>query len=175
MEAGSQSLPPESTFSSRFTGLLTEHDDDEAVELFPDIPIKEELVEEVMQELYKEITCSSTCANPSSSSSSSTPPSPSPTSLLAGNGESESCGASVSDLASTVMAGVEFVGSTERLVGVKAEFPSGSSPSSTLAVVEKGFGERDHQVVDGGDGGEVDDEWLGRLLNWGPVEIDSWL
>lgn len=165
MEAGTQ-YPPESNIfddiSGKFTELPTEQDD--AVELYPEIPIKEELIEEVMQELYKEITCSSNCTNQS--------PSPSTTSFVAGNGKSESCGASVSDLASTVMAGVEFVGSNERFVGVKTEFASGSSSSSTLAVVEKGFGEGDQ--VDGCDGVEVDDEWLARVLSWGPVELDSW-
>lgn len=165
MEAGSQ-YPPESNIfgdiSDKFTELPTEQDD--AVELFPEIPIKEELIEEVMQDLYKEITCSSKCTNPSSSS-------PSTTSFVAGIGKSESCGASVSDLASTVMAGVEFVGSTERFVGVKTEIAGGSS-SSTLAGVEKGFGEGDQ--VDGCDGEEVDDEWLARVLSWGPVELDSW-
>ncbi|KAF3447529.1 hypothetical protein FNV43_RR12715 [Rhamnella rubrinervis] len=165
MEASSQ-CPPESNIfddiSGKLTNLPTEQDD--AVELFPEIPVKEELIEEVMQELYKEIACSSNCTNPSSSS-------PSTTSFVAGNGKSESCGPSVSDLASTVMAGVEFVGSTERFAEVKTEIASGSS-SSTLAVVEKGFGEGDQ--VDGCDGVEVDDEWLARVLSWGPVELDSW-
>ncbi|XP_048332129.1 uncharacterized protein LOC125423045 [Ziziphus jujuba] len=173
MEATSKCSPESTTsgdVSGKFMDLLREHDDDDdAAELFPEIPIKEELIEEVMQELYKEITYTSDCYT-NISSSPATMPSPSlAASFVVGNGKSESCGASVSDSASTVMVGVEFVGSGERLGGVKkTEVGNGSSSSA----VGKGYGEGE---VDGCNSVEVDDEWLARVLSWGPVELEPWI
>lgn len=159
MDESSKSSP-ESNTAGKFMDLLTEHDD--AAELFP---IKEELIEEVMQELYREITCTSGCSTDISSSPATLPSTSSAASFVVGNGKSESCGASMSDVASTVMVGVEFVGSTERLGGLKAEVGSASS------AVEKGYGDG---VMDDCDSVEVDDEWIARVLSWGPVELDPW-
>ncbi|KAJ6745734.1 hypothetical protein OIU74_028411 [Salix koriyanagi] len=70
------------------------------------------MIEEVMRDLYKEITCTK-------SATLDNVPSP----LFVDNGKSESCGASVSDSSSTVMAGVEFVGVAGKLAGRDSGFP----------------------------------------------------
>ncbi|KAK8645081.1 hypothetical protein V6N13_118934 [Hibiscus sabdariffa] len=81
--------------------------------------VPEEKVEEIMQELYKEITLAT--------SSSNTSP---PTTI------SESCGASMSESSSTVMAGIEFVGPTKKMhmPGLK-----GGSPEKELWIMDTGF------------------------------------
>ncbi|KAJ0031861.1 hypothetical protein Pint_12956 [Pistacia integerrima] len=139
--------------------LLTEVDDE--TELSPESPMKEEKIEEIMQELYKESSFPSPLSSPSSSLSSSSSSSSS-SSLLPFDGKSESCGASVSDSGSTMMAGIEFVG------------PTGCMTKGKGGVVRK-WG------VDGGEGEGCDvmeedgDEWLARVLGWGPpVELEDW-
>ncbi|XP_039031640.1 uncharacterized protein LOC120166454 [Hibiscus syriacus] len=77
-------------------------DSDDGNELSYEGLVEEEKVEEIMRELYKEIT-------PPTTSSSNTYP---PTTI------SESCGASMSDSSSTVMAGIEFVGPTKKMPNV---------------------------------------------------------
>ncbi|BFG18144.1 hypothetical protein CerSpe_044180 [Prunus speciosa] len=124
-----------------------------------------------MQELYKEITPTPATNSTKPSSPAASFPTPS---LVVGNGKSESCGASVSDSASTVMAGIKFVGPTgnnggfspENGVGLWSE--CGGNTNNGL-VVGKG-------VMDGCDAGEaVDDEWFERVMNtWGPVDLDPW-
>ncbi|KAJ6698135.1 hypothetical protein OIU79_011629 [Salix purpurea] len=90
--------------------------------------------------------------------------------------ESESCGASVSDSSSTVMAGVEFVGVAGKLAGSDTGFPG-----KGLSEERRGFdfGEgylAERMMIDGRDGAEFgDDQWLDRvLMGWGPVEVEGW-
>ncbi|KAB2619558.1 hypothetical protein D8674_015427 [Pyrus ussuriensis x Pyrus communis] len=169
--ASPKSPPPESAISVQIGGKLPELID----ELLPEIPIKEELIQKVMQELYKEITAGTTtttatsdCTKPSSPVA--TFPTPS---LVVGNGKSESCGASVSDSASTVMAGVEFVGPAGKTWGSPengAWMNECGWNDTGLGVGKEGMDGRDHAR-------EVDDEWLERVLmsTWGPVDLDPWL
>lgn len=130
-------------------------------ELSPEFPIKEEMIAEVMQELYKEITCSSSSTFTSTVSPSiENIPSPSsiPSPLVADNGMSESCGASVSDSASTVMVGVEFMGMVAgRYGGGNAGFPVGCDCGVGLA-------------MDGCDEVDFGDEWLDIVMGWDPLE-----
>ncbi|EXB68690.1 hypothetical protein L484_024705 [Morus notabilis] len=93
MEAGPKS-PVDLEMSGELNGLLTEQDDT-VLELSPEIPIKEEEVDEFMQELYRDLHSGALIDT---------------TSFLAGNVKSETCGASVSDSALTVMAGITFAG-----------------------------------------------------------------
>lgn len=80
-----------SGLKSFFTGAdLAAAEQDDAEE----VPIEEELVEEVMRELYREIHHHS--ASSSAAASALFP--------------AETCGASVSESASTVMAGIDHVG-----------------------------------------------------------------
>ena len=148
-QSSRSSLKPD--LAVKLTDLLSELDGD------CDVPstefnVKEELIEEVMQELYKEITCTSTTStNPPNF------PSPSTLSPVAfSDVKSESCGASVSDTASTVMAGIEFVG------------PTGKKIAAPEVV---GFD--DHGMVDGCGDWNLDDEWLARVLGWDPQELDD--
>ncbi|TQE11135.1 hypothetical protein C1H46_003141 [Malus baccata] len=176
MEAAAPEFPlPEPAVSVDIAGKFPELSD----ELLPEIPIKEELIEEVMQELYKEITTTNSPAAATTTTATSDcnkPSSPAATfptpSLVVGNGKSESCGASVSDSASTVMVGVEFVGPAGK---------KGGSPENGAWRSECGRSNHGLVVVKGGmDGcdhaGEVDDEWLERVLmsTWGPVDLDPW-
>ncbi|KAL4335068.1 hypothetical protein GQ457_07G038850 [Hibiscus cannabinus] len=118
--------------------------------------VQEEKVEEIMQELYKEITLAT--------SSSNTSP---PTTI------SESCGASMSDSSSTVMAGIEFVGPTKKMhmPGVK-----GGSPEKELWIVDTGFefdGEYDiinNNVVNIAGGGEGETE---RMEGFNDLDLVS--
>ena len=129
--------------------LTAEQDLDAAAE----VPIREELVEEVMRELYREIHCEA----PSSASATA--------SFLAGG--AESCGASVSDSASSVMAGIAPVGPAGYWRGCIDRGP---------VVVGDTDHDRDEKRMDGCDGDQEeddgDDEWLARVLSWGPVEVD---
>ncbi|KAL6182758.1 hypothetical protein ACLB2K_044171 [Fragaria x ananassa] len=77
---------------------------DDMDELIPEIPIGEEHVEKFMQELYKVMT------TPAGSDTSVEHPSWTAAGYAATGWESESCGAAVSDSASSVMAGVEYAG-----------------------------------------------------------------
>lgn len=185
MESGPKSKPgPESSggvITGKFIGL-----DDGAVEISPEVPIREELIEEVMQELYREITNNSDRGGPGPAhgptSSSLTRGQTTSFRLVVGNnGRSESCGACVSESASTVMAGIEFVGSPGRFTGGNV----GSARGETTIWRESSNGywwDDDHDqvekgaVMDGCDGDhqELDDEWLARVLSWGPVELDPW-
>ncbi|XP_034199309.1 uncharacterized protein LOC117614562 [Prunus dulcis] len=167
MEAGPKSPSPETSISDEMAGNFPELID----QLSPDMPIEEELIEEVMQELYKEITPTpaTNTAKPSSPAASFPMPS-----LVVGNGKSESCGASVSDSASTVMAGVKFVGPTGNNGGFSPENGVGAwsecgGNTNNGLVVGKG-------VMDCCEAGEaVDDEWFERVMNtWAPVDLDPW-
>ncbi|KAK8581928.1 hypothetical protein V6N13_144921 [Hibiscus sabdariffa] len=137
-------------------------DSDDGTEPSHEGLVEEEKVEEIMQELYKEITLAAYSSNtspPTTVTFPSPPPPPflSPLTFFPANDVkiSESCGASMSDSSSTVMAGVEFVGPTKRMPDVKA----GSPPVKELWVTER--------EVD-------DDQWLARVLGWGPLELEEW-
>lgn len=163
------SKSPESDFSGdvvrNLTMLLTEEEDE--TELSPEFPVTEEKIEEIMQELYKELTCSSSSSNVSPTSPSSSLSSPlsssSSSSLLPFDGKSESCGASVSQSGSTVMAGIEFVGPAGSMTKGKVEF----------------LGNEGCNGGEGGEGCEVmeedGDEWLARVLGCGPpAALEDW-
>lgn len=157
MEQGPEKRPdPEATggFAGALTGFLA--DSDEEGGLSPELPIEEELVEKVMHELYEAITGQNDFANVPAAP----PPPPhqqQPPASVEKNGENGSCGASVSETASTVMAGVHF---TCRAGGLSG--PSGGG---------EGLGEEGEA---GGGGGGVgleidDDEWLEKALSWVPL------
>ena len=165
--------------------LLTDFEGDN--DMSPaELCIKEEMVEEIMQELHKEMISPSACTKiptawpasfPSPSSSLS---SLSTTSLFSlarftdsTEGKSDSCGASLSDSASTVMAGTEYVGSAVKM---------GSPENAVMGIVVEGGEGCNYEVgvgetVDDCDGEELDDddddEWLGRLLSWDPPQVDD--
>ncbi|KAK8698552.1 hypothetical protein V6N13_114664 [Hibiscus sabdariffa] len=135
-----------------------------------------------MQELYREITSpsyntSSQSQQPMvtlSSSSSSSPLHLSSLSFLSVyDVKIESCGASMSQLSSTVMAGIGFVGPC-----LKVGLPEKEkiSAKNDLWVMEKsknkvgGGGGED----EGMKGCDENDEWLSRVLGWGPLELEEW-
>lgn len=145
--------------------------DFEADDLSPEFPIKEEMIEEVMQELYKEITCpTSTCTETAASTSSETLPSGSPlppqsplsslsSPFFVNSGKSESCGASVSNSESSVMAGVEFAGGA---------FGQTGGESVKLSECEE------EGMMDGCDEVKFGDEWLEKVMGWAPLELEGW-
>ncbi|GLT57606.1 hypothetical protein SLA2020_305670 [Shorea laevis] len=166
MILGIESKSPEIEFAGeiarKFDMLLSETDDES--EFSNGFLIEEEKVEEIMQELYKEITCSPSTTSPPSAtlpsptSSVSSFQSSSPSFLAASDVKSESCGASVSDSASTVMVGIEFAGPTFNQVGL---------PEEEMRVADGGVenGVGGVGIMDGYDGEEVgDDQWLARVL-----------
>lgn len=128
---------PTEPLAGEIHDLLTESDNETTHFCF-----EEEMIEEVMQQFYNEIAGSLVYQPPPTQLP---PPSSSP--LLMDDGKNGSCGASVSDSASTVMAGIEAASSGGRLPVGKAEVEKGSSA-----------------VESGSD--ELDDEWLGRVLSW---------
>ncbi|KAF5743195.1 hypothetical protein HS088_TW09G01260 [Tripterygium wilfordii] len=131
--------------SVSLSDFLTDSDDE------GELSIREELIEKLMQELYKEI-----CYSKSPPVAMEKHPMPSSSAqLVTDNWKSESCGASLSGTASTVMAGVEFGGAAGRKEGEMGF----------------GFGEEKMEGCDGVDSG---DEWLTRVLSWGPLEIEDW-
>ncbi|XVE53899.1 hypothetical protein DITRI_Ditri03aG0039100 [Diplodiscus trichospermus] len=179
--------------SGKLNVLLTESIDEN--ELSNEGLVEEEKLEEIMQELYKEITSSSyntspptiTLLSPSSSSLSPFSMSSLPF-FCVSDFKSESCGASMSDSSSTVMAGIAFVGQAGKLSDIKAGLPEtgNGSPSNELWVLGMGFddnssnndvvGREEEEVeMERCDEGEVgDDQWLARVLRWGPLEIEEW-
>ncbi|XAR70797.1 hypothetical protein NMG60_11027796 [Bertholletia excelsa] len=158
---------PESDGASELLAFLTESDDEFGGDFSPEVPIEEELVEKVMNELRKEINCfqnkDAVMSFPPGSS-----PAPDPSFLFIG-GEKESCGAAFSGLASTVMADVQVA------AGGDLGFPAVAG--NVMWMLRDGgccgvdaMGPK----MDGCDGREVDDEWLARVLSWGPDELDEW-
>ncbi|GMJ07627.1 hypothetical protein HRI_004431900 [Hibiscus trionum] len=153
-----ESKSPETELSGdvawKLSVLLTESDDES--ELSDEGLVEEDKLEEIMQELYREITIAS---------SSSYNTSPLPFSAVSGvNGES--CGASMSDLSSTVMAGIEFVAA-----------PTGKYLAKNELTNNDVGGEEDVEM-DGCDEGEIDDDddddqWLARVLGWVPLELEE--
>lgn len=99
-----------------------------------DVPVKEELVEEVMRQLWKEINSSpvSEIETPASSESS-------PCFLPSVVGDKESCGASFSDSASTLMAGIEG-GLAAAATGEKMGLPAVEGNGSCRVMEERGTG-----------------------------------
>lgn len=200
MEAGPKSKPdPEASgdITGKFMGLMTEHDDS-AVDISPEIPIREELIVEVMQELYREITNNSNISDNSGPGPGPRPKTFIPTGsvivpttsfdvMVGNNGKSESCGACISESASTVMAGIEFVGSTRRFSGGNVGSTRGKTTIWKESSGSSGYWWDHHDddqvekasgVMDGCDGcdghQDLDDEWLARVLSCGPVELDPW-
>ncbi|EEF45785.1 conserved hypothetical protein [Ricinus communis] len=175
MKISSES-PGNDVFSRSFSEFLTEFD------VEAEFSIKEEMIEEVMQELYKEITSPavSTCrdeaaeqtGSPSSGSASLSSISMSLSApSVAGSGKSsESCGASVSGSASSVMAGVEFAGGVFGNRG--RESVELSDEVALLEEVEGLFEERN--MTDGCDGVEFGDEWLEKVMGWSPLQVEGW-
>ncbi|GMI88517.1 hypothetical protein HRI_002521000 [Hibiscus trionum] len=179
---------PESGLSGDAAGrlnvVLTESDDE--IEFSSECFVEEEKLEEIMQELYKEITSPSynttsqqqqqpTVTLPSPSSSSSSPLLLSTLPFFSAcDVKSDSCGASMSHSSSTVMAGIAFVG-----LDVKVGLPEKGkmSPENDLWVTEMEFDDnnKSKNKVVGGEG-EMDenDEWLARVLGWGPLELEDW-
>jgi hypothetical protein len=135
-------------------------------ELLLEIPIGEERIEKFMQELYKEIT---------------TTASPPPASSFLWNGwESESCGAAVSDSASTVMAGVEFAGKMISAPENGGRYGCKCRSNEGLVVGKReegamngcdACGDGHGRKVDGGDDDDEDEEWFARVLSWGPADL----
>lgn len=173
--------------AGKLNELLTEVDcsDDMSSEFF----IKEEMVAEVMQELYKEITSTSTSTSPNKRPKDSPSPTLSSSSLSSSssfastvpfavcNGKSESCGTSVSDPASTLMAGIEYLGAAAEMgspengfCGAVDDHQEAGGCNFRVGANELGFGE---SQVDGCDVGELDDEWLGRILSWDPSLLED--
>ncbi|KAK8547369.1 hypothetical protein V6N13_098079 [Hibiscus sabdariffa] len=171
-------------------------DSNEGSELSYEGLVQEEKVEEIMQELYKEMTLATSSSNTSPPTSVAvTFPSLSLSLSLSSSSSSllssltffpvndvkisESCGASMSDSSSTVMAGIEFVGPTRRMPGVK-----GGSSEKELWIMDTGFefdGEYDNNkavIIAGGGKGETgrmevdEDQWLARVLGWGPRPLE---
>ncbi|KAF2287010.1 hypothetical protein GH714_037022 [Hevea brasiliensis] len=77
-------------------------------------------------------------------------------------GKSESCGASVSNSASSVMAGVEFAGSVLGNAG---------GESVELKDSEE---EGEERMMDRCDGVKFGDEWLEKVMGWAPLELEGW-
>ncbi|GKV03579.1 hypothetical protein SLEP1_g15853 [Rubroshorea leprosula] len=182
-----ESKSPELKFAggivSKLDLLLSEADDES--EFSDGFLIEEEKVEEIMRELYKEIT-SCPCASPTPAANlpSSTSSVSSTSSLIPFSSQpffavcdvtdvkSDSCGPSLSDSASTVMAGVEFVGPTFKNVALP-EIRSGSPVENEMWMEGGGIDDGVGGVgMDGRDGEVVDDQWLARVLGWDPLEID---
>ncbi|CAL0322551.1 unnamed protein product [Lupinus luteus] len=126
----------EEVLTGKLHELLDESDNEECGQFC----FQEETVEGVMQELFKEIAF---------------PYSQTPSQVFVNDGKNGSCGASVSDTASTVMAGIEVVS------------PSGgfllTEKASTVVDIEE---EKKMEVFDGGNFDDYDDEWIGRVLSW---------
>ncbi|GLT25564.1 hypothetical protein SLA2020_006860 [Shorea laevis] len=182
-----ESKSPQLEFACGIAGkldlFLSEADDDS--EFSDGFLIEEEKVEEIMRELYKEITSCPCASSPPAANLPSTTSSVSSTSSLipfstqpffavcdVTDVKSDSCGASVSDSASTVMAGVEFAGPTFKNVA-SPEIRSGSPVENEMGMEGGGIDDGVGGVgMDGCDGEVVDDQWLARVLGWDPLEID---
>ncbi|KAK8505279.1 hypothetical protein V6N13_045721 [Hibiscus sabdariffa] len=155
------SRSPETEISGDFAWnlsvLLSEPEDES--ELSDESLVEEEKLEEIMQELYREITTTTTSS--SSHNTSPVPLSPPPFSAVSG----ESCGASISDSSSTVMAGIEFVSPIGQYFAMN---------ELTNNIVGGGGEERG---MDGCDEGEIDvdddDQWLASVLGWVPMDLEE--
>lgn len=130
-----ESPEPTEALAGKIHDLLTESDNETAQFCFA-----EEMIEEVMRQFYNEIA-------PSPPEKQVPPPS-SVFPLLTDEGKNGSCGASVSDSTSTVMAGIEAAGSVRMLPAEKLE-----------AKTEMEVGSEELEL-------DLDDEWLSRVLSW---------
>uniref|UniRef100_A0A803NG11 Uncharacterized protein n=1 Tax=Cannabis sativa TaxID=3483 RepID=A0A803NG11_CANSA len=184
-EPGPKPIPDPEAFgdiTGKFIGLMTEEveeDDGTAAEISPEIPIREELIEEVMQELYREISSNGPGLGPGFGPAR-------PKSFDINN---ESCGASFSESASTVMAGLEYVASAGEVAGRNVGSPAAmwrecgcdwswgdEGFDDEVMMIKNNNSTKKNGVVemDGCDRGSDDDEWLARVLSWGPLEIGPW-
>ncbi|OIW21033.1 hypothetical protein TanjilG_28259 [Lupinus angustifolius] len=125
----------EEVITGKLHELLDESDNEDCGQFC----FQEETVEGVMQELFKEIAF---------------PYSQTPSQVFVNDGKNGSCGASVSDTASTVMAGIEVVSPSDDFLLTEKV--------CTVVDVEE---EKEMEVFDGGDFDD-DDEWIGRVLSW---------
>ncbi|KAJ1442802.1 hypothetical protein SESBI_00682 [Sesbania bispinosa] len=140
----------EEALTGKLRELLAESDNEETGQF----RFQEEMVEEVMQDLYKEIAFSAAGDGPVQ-----------PT-IFIDDGKNGSCGASISASASTVMAGIEvasFTGGFPATENVSAVVEVDGGRSDAFALF--GFGEENK--MQGFDRGDIDDEWVGRVLSWG--------
>ncbi|KAK8568589.1 hypothetical protein V6N13_106494 [Hibiscus sabdariffa] len=178
---------PESGLSGDAAGslnvVLTESDDE--IEFSNLGFVQEEKLEEIMQELYREITSPSYNTTsqqpmvtlPSSSSSSSPLHLSSLPFFSACDVKSESCGASMSQSSSTVMAGIAFVGPCVK-VGLPGKKKI-SAENDLRVMMEMGFNDykkSKNKLVgeEEMEGCDENDEWLSRVLGWGPLELEDW-
>ncbi|KAL8107285.1 hypothetical protein AgCh_023911 [Apium graveolens] len=130
--------------------------------------IKEEMVVEVMHELWKEIHSCCTDENNFLNTPASFPVTE-PVGFSGVGGDNERCGAVVSDVGSTVMAGVG-VGLTN---GFSGEGVAGSGVVKEKELkcgcsMKHGGGK-----MDGYDGEDFDDEWLTSVLSMDPQEFED--
>ncbi|XP_062097802.1 uncharacterized protein LOC133803708 [Humulus lupulus] len=193
-EAGPKPIPDPEAYddiTGKFIGLMAD--------MSPEIPIREELIEEVMQELYREISSNGDGpgVGPGPKSTTVAGSEQVPTTsfdVVIGkeNDKSESCGASFSESASTVMAGIEYVAATGRFAGRNMgstttmwresgddgsywSWDHGGDDDEVVMMRKKKKGVVEMDGCDRGcDDQEVDDEWLARVLSWGPVELGPW-
>ncbi|KAK8558995.1 hypothetical protein V6N13_098596 [Hibiscus sabdariffa] len=176
---------PESELSGEAAGkldiLLTGSDDES--EFSNECLVEEEKLEEIMQELYKEITNSSYSTTSQQQQPMVTQPS-SPLHLSSlpffcgCDVKGESCGASMSHLSSTLMVGVSFMGPAGKLPGVKVGTGSQEKekrwPENELWAMEMDDSSTSNNMVGGEEMegcDEISDEWLARVLGWGPMEL----
>ncbi|KAL4295491.1 hypothetical protein GQ457_12G021130 [Hibiscus cannabinus] len=158
------SRSPETEISGDFAWslsvLLSESEDES--ELSDESLVEEEKLEEIMQELYREITTTTTTTSSSSNNTSPVPLPPPPCSAVSGV-YGESCGASMSDSSSTVMAGIEFVS------------PMGQYFAMNELTNNVVGGGEEEMGMDGCDEGEIDDDdqWLASVLGWVPMELEE--
>lgn len=139
MEKAPDSPTHEEALVNKIQELFTDESDSEMAQFC----FEEETIEEVMQQFYNELA-----------GSHKPPSSPPPHATDAGS--NGSCGASVSDSNSTVMAGIQLVG------------PACNSPPKAKVTMETSS-----EV----ESDELDDEWLGKVLSWEhgqPVENKLW-
>ncbi|OAY27576.2 hypothetical protein MANES_16G080600v8 [Manihot esculenta] len=173
------SMPPPTNdvVAGIFPEFLVETDLE--ADLSPEFPIKEEMIEEVMQELYREITCTETAASPSSETILLASPLPPPPHLSApsfvNSGKSESCGASVSNSTSSVMAGVEFAGCVFGNGAVDSvELRDAEEKRCNSEEEEEEYYFLGKRLMDGCDGIKFGDEWLEKVMGWAPLELEGW-
>ena len=128
-----------------------------------EVDIKEEMVVEVMHELWKEInSCYSDECELKKSFKRNPASFPVPGGFSGVGGDNERCGPVVSDVGSTVMAGV---GPTNGFSG--EEVVQGRELKCGCSRMHGGG------AMDGYDGGEFDDEWLTSVLSMDPQEFED--
>ncbi|KAL6212295.1 hypothetical protein ACLB2K_017516 [Fragaria x ananassa] len=168
------SNPPEYLITGETSRNYLDFMPDDMDELIPEIPIGEEHVEKFMQELYKVMT------TPAGSDTSVKHPSWTAAGYAATGWESESCGAAVSDSASSVMAGVEYAGKLVAAApgsGGRCGCQCGSNGGLLVVAGGSGEGGEINGCGECGAGedrkmdGEDEEEWFERVMSWGPADL----